>query len=124
MYMYSFNNALYRSHELPPHEKICLRGLRSGRRHKTGCTAQEITEYLNVLLRRELVPLIWHLNNKRIKTAIYIECKVFKRTETFHGSCSILPPCQYSRGTKVGDMLTLAPERYTAGLCMVTKIFP
>ena len=29
-----------------------------------------------------------------------------------------------SRGTKVGDMLTLAPERYTAGLCMVTKVIP
>ena len=26
-----------------------------------------------------------------------------------------------SRGTKVGDMRILAPERYTAGLCMVTK---
>ena len=30
----------------------------------------------------------------------------------------------HSRGTKVGDMLTLAPERYTAGLCMVTKVTP
>ena len=30
----------------------------------------------------------------------------------------------HSRGTKVGDMLTLAPERYTAGLCMVTKVIP
>ena len=30
----------------------------------------------------------------------------------------------YSRGTKVGDMLTLAPERYTAGSCMVTKVIP
>ena len=29
-----------------------------------------------------------------------------------------------SRGTKVGDMQTLAPERYTAGLCMVTKVIP
>ena len=29
-----------------------------------------------------------------------------------------------SRGTKVGDMLTLAPERYTVGLCMVTKVIP
>ena len=29
-----------------------------------------------------------------------------------------------SRGTKAGDMLTLAPERYTAGLCMVTKVIP
>ena len=28
----------------------------------------------------------------------------------------------HSRGTKVGDMLTLAPKRYTAGLGMVTKI--
>ena len=29
-----------------------------------------------------------------------------------------------SRGTKVGDMRTLAPESYTAGLCMVTKVIP
>ena len=29
-----------------------------------------------------------------------------------------------SRGTKVGDMLTLAPERYTAELGMVTKVIP
>ena len=29
-----------------------------------------------------------------------------------------------SQGTKVGDMLTLAPERYTAGLYMVTKVIP
>ena len=27
-----------------------------------------------------------------------------------------------SRGTKVEKMLTLAPERYTAGFCMVAKI--
>ena len=30
----------------------------------------------------------------------------------------------FSRGTKVGDILTLAPESYTAGLCMVTKVIP
>ena len=30
----------------------------------------------------------------------------------------------HSQGTKLGDMLTLAPERYTAGLCMVTKVIP
>ena len=29
-----------------------------------------------------------------------------------------------SRGTKVGDSRTLAPERYTAGFCMVTKVIP
>ena len=28
----------------------------------------------------------------------------------------------YSRGTKVEKMLTLAPERYTAGFCMVAKV--
>ena len=27
-----------------------------------------------------------------------------------------------SRGTKVEKMLTLAPERYTAGICMVAKV--
>ena len=31
-----------------------------------------------------------------------------------------LPP--YSWGNNVGNMLTLAPERYTAGLYMITKI--
>ena len=40
-YMYSFNNALYTSHDLPRHEKICLRGFRPGCRHKTGFTANE-----------------------------------------------------------------------------------
>ena len=28
----------------------------------------------------------------------------------------------FSRGTKVEKMLTLAPERYTAGFCMVAKV--
>ena len=28
----------------------------------------------------------------------------------------------YSRGTKVEKMLTLAPERFTAGFCMVAKV--
>ena len=28
----------------------------------------------------------------------------------------------YSRGTEVEKMLTLAPERYTAGFCMVAKV--
>ena len=30
----------------------------------------------------------------------------------------------HSRGIKLGDMLTLAPESHTAGLCMVTKVIP
>ena len=30
----------------------------------------------------------------------------------------------HSRGTKVEKMLTLAPERYTAGFCMVAKVVP
>ena len=29
---------------------------------------------------------------------------------------------RYSRGTKVEKILTLAPERYTAGFCMVAKV--
>ena len=29
-----------------------------------------------------------------------------------------------SRGTKVGDRRILAPERYTAGFCMVTNVIP
>ena len=28
----------------------------------------------------------------------------------------------YSRGTKTGKMLTLAPKRYTAEFCMVAKV--
>ena len=40
-YMYSFNKASYMSHKLSRHKKICLRGLRPGRRHKIGCTAKE-----------------------------------------------------------------------------------
>ena len=28
----------------------------------------------------------------------------------------------YSRGTKVEKMVTLAPERYTAGFCIVAKV--
>ena len=31
-------------------------------------------------------------------------------------------PYGISRGTKVKKMLTLAPERYTAGFCMVAKV--
>ena len=30
--------------------------------------------------------------------------------------------CTVSRGTKVEKMLTLAPERYTAGICMAAKV--
>ena len=33
-----------------------------------------------------IVPLISHLHNKRNEPAFYMECKVFKRTETFRGS--------------------------------------
>ena len=32
------------------------------------------------------------------------------------------PRSRCSRGTKVEKMLTLAPERYTAGFCMVAKV--
>ena len=40
VFMFSFN-ALYTSRELQSQEKICFRGLRSGRRHKSGFTAIE-----------------------------------------------------------------------------------
>ena len=46
-----FNNASYRSHELPRHEKICLRGLRPGRRDKTGCTAKEANWRLEFVIK-------------------------------------------------------------------------
>ena len=32
------------------------------------------------------------------------------------------PQIPFSLGTKVEEMLTLAPKRYTAGLCMVAKV--
>ena len=41
-----------------------------------------------------------------------------------HTKILLKPPYHKSRGTKVGDMLTLAPERYTAGLFMVAKVIP
>ena len=45
---------------------------------------------------------------------------VYSYTYTFeyHGTY----PVHSSRGTKVEKMLTLAPERYTAGFCMVAKV--
>ena len=52
-YMYSFNNASYTSHELPRHEKICLRGLRPGRRHKTFCTAKEANWRLEFVINEK-----------------------------------------------------------------------
>ena len=44
--MYFFNYASYTSHELPRHEKICLRGLRPGRRHKTAKEASWRLEFV------------------------------------------------------------------------------
>ena len=64
-FMFSFN-ASYTSHELPHHEKICFRGLRPGRRHKSGFTAKKlhVARDLNLVVRRELLPLISQLHNK------------------------------------------------------------
>ena len=51
--VYPFNNASYE----PRHEKIFLRGLRPGRRHKRAVHPQKLAGDLNlVLIRRELVP--------------------------------------------------------------------
>ena len=44
--------------------------------------------------------------------AIY-NCSCLQRGFMIH------QPIDYSRGTKVRKMLTLAPEKYTAGSCMV-----
>ena len=46
----------------------------------------------------------------------YIMTKLYR----FHGRNE----SSNSRGTKVEKMLTLAPERYTAGFCMVAKVIP
>ena len=70
----------------PRHEKICLRGVRPGRRHKIVCMATEASWRLECGIReRASATLSLHLHDKRIKTAYYIECMVYKRTESFSG---------------------------------------
>ena len=115
-YIYSFNNASYE----PRHEKSCLRGLRPGRRHKTGCTGEtEASWRLQFVLRRELVPFVSHWHNKRIKTAIYMECKVYKKTKTFRGSGTSLPPYQFV--LKAGGKTFFSNLRYNTNLYCITE---
>ena len=81
------------SHELPRHEKICLHGLRPGRRHKTGCTATETT--CNWRLEFGIKERTSTFDICTIRTAFYMECKVYKRTKTFCGPGSSLPQYKY-----------------------------
>ena len=77
-YMYKVYNFDAASYE-PHHEKICLRGLRPGRRHKMGCTATEASWRLEFGIKeRTYVTLSSHLHNKQIKTAYNMECKVYR----------------------------------------------
>ena len=64
--VYTFNTASYE----PRHEKICLRGVRPGRRHKMACMATEASWRLEFgIKKRAYATLSSHLHNKRIKTA-------------------------------------------------------
>ena len=79
---YNYNTASYE----PRHEKICLRGESQGRRHKMVCMATEASWRLEFgIKKRVYVTSTSHLHNKRIKTTNYMECTVYKRTETFRG---------------------------------------
>ena len=80
--VYNFNTASYESR----HEKICLRGVRPGRRHKMVCMATEASWRLEFGIKeRAYETLSSRLHNKRIKTTNYMECTVYKRTKTSRG---------------------------------------
>ena len=80
--VYNFDTA---SHE-PRQEKICLRGVRQGRRQKMVCMTTEASWRLEFGIKeRAYATFSSDLHNKRIKTAYYMECTVYKRTETFRG---------------------------------------
>ena len=84
-YMYNVYNFYTASHE-PWHENICLRGVRPGRKHKMVCMATEASWRLEFgIKKRAYATLSSYLHNKRIKTAYYMECTVYKRTETLRG---------------------------------------
>ena len=65
--------------------------------------------------------------NKDIKvgTHIFIDYKTYTfsvtRFDVSYGTAFLIY-VQIIWGTKVGNMLTLASERYTAGFCMVKKV--
>ena len=81
--MYTILILLHMSHVM---RKICLLGVRPGRRHKMVCMATEANWRLGFgIEERAHATLSSHLCKKRSKTAYYMECKVYKRTETFHG---------------------------------------
>ena len=53
-----------------------------------------------------------------LKRSVYKSLQI-TNTAKYHSACRV---DTHSRGTKVEKMLTLAPERYTAGFCMVAKV--
>ena len=59
-------------------------------RHKMACMATEASQRLEFGIKESAYgTLSSHLHNKRIKTAYYIECTVYKRTDlliVFHQS--------------------------------------
>ena len=73
----------------PRHEKICLRGVKQGRRHKClyGLYYHRISWRLEFGIKEiAYATLSLHLHNRRIKKAYYMECRVYKRMETvLHG---------------------------------------
>ena len=82
-YMYNVYNFDTASNK-PRNEKICLRDVRPGQRHKMVCMATEASWRLEFGIKeRAYATFSSHLNNKRIKTAYYKECMVNKRMETF-----------------------------------------
>ena len=96
---------------------------------------------------KKIIKVMWKLNNHQeeeilnLKNTLHVLCfmknyVVFIKIhlyQTFHINSPkrmnryfLWGPRQefrsLSRGTKVEKMLTLAPERYTAGFCMVAKV--
>ena len=68
----------------PRHEKICLRGVRPGHRHKMVVTDASWRLEFGIK-ERAYATLSLHLHNKRSKKAYYMDCTVYKRKETFRG---------------------------------------
>ena len=49
-----------------------------------------VVQELEFAMNLALYGLTSHLHNKRIKTAYYMECTVYKRTDSFRGVCLLL----------------------------------
>ena len=94
-YMYNVINFDTASYE-PCHEKICLRGLRPGHRHKTGCTATEASWRLDFGIKeRTFVTLNRICTISKIKPLIVWCARFIRGRKLFTGSGSSFPPYQY-----------------------------